>query len=150
MKIFTLAFLKQLFVVIVTFLLPIKGIIVVVGLSILVDTVTGIIKSKKLNEPITSRRMSNIVSKMVLYQSAVILFFCIEKYILGDIVSLFISTELIVTKLVAITLVSIELKSINENVKAYTGYSLWQRFKDLLIRAKEIKDDIEEVQKDKE
>lgn len=148
MKVFTLAFLKQLFIIIITFLMPIKGIIVVVGLSILVDTITGIIKSKKLDQPITSRRMSNIVSKMVLYQSAVILFFCIEKYILGDIVSLFISTELIVTKLVAITLVSIELKSISENIKKISGISLWDKFKEIVIRAKEVNDDFNDFKKD--
>lgn len=148
MKVFTLAFLKQLFIIIITFLMPIKGIIVVVGLSILVDTITGIIKSKKLDQPITSRRMSNIVSKMVLYQSAVILFFCIEKYILGDIVSLFISTELIVTKLVAITLVSIELKSISENIKKISGISLWDKFKEIVIRAKEVNNDFNDFKKD--
>lgn len=135
-------------IVVLSFFLPIHGVILAVGLSIIADTIMGMLKACKIKEPITSRKLSVVVSKMILYQSALILFFIIEKYILTDFVGLFTSLEFIVTKLVAITLISIEVKSIDENFKAIKGYSLWDKFKFMLLRAKEIKSDLEEVKKD--
>ena len=130
-----------------SFLMPIATVLIVVGLFIFADTITGIWKSIKKQQKITSKRLSNVISKMVLYQSAVVLFFVLEKYILGDMVLHFISVQWFLTKLVALTLVSIELTSINENIYAVTGFSFWNKFKDLLKRTKEIKDEISDVSK---
>ena len=136
-------FFKYLFTIIIAFLLPIKGIMLAVGFSILADTIIGLYRAKKQNQQITSRRLSNIVSKMFLYQGAVVLFFIIEKFILGDIVSLFVTaSEFIITKLIAMALIGIELKSINENYESATGISVWSKIKEVLTRAKEIKDDL--------
>lgn len=138
-------YLRHFLMSLLAFLMPIKGIIIAVGLAILADTITGIIKARKTKEEITSRKLSNIVSKMVLYQSAVILFFIIEKFILADILMMFINIEFLATKLVALTLISIELKSVNENVKATTGLSLWERFKTMLNRVKEVKQEVKDL-----
>lgn len=136
-------FFKNFLMLVIAFLLPIKGILLAVGFSILADTIIGIYKSKKLNQKITSRRLSNIVSKMFLYQGAVILFYMIEKFILGDIVSLFVTaTEFLITKLIAMALIGIELKSINENYQEATGISLWSKVKEVLTRAKELKKEL--------
>lgn len=140
-KLFWLTFLKKFLLIIILFFAPIKGIIILVGMMIAVDTVTGILRSKKIGLPITSRRASHIVSKLVLYESAVLLFFCIEHFILGDFIMLIISIKYLLTKLVAITLIGIELKSINENMTTVIGYSLFNKFKDLLLRAKEFKEE---------
>ncbi len=140
-------FLKQLLLTVIAFLLPIKGILILVGLMILADTITGIYKAKKRGEVINSRRLSDVVSKMFLYQGAIVLFFMIDKYLLGDIIGIFTTVEYLGTKIVALTLVSIEIKSIDENQMAITGVSLWTRFKDLIKRAKEIRTDIKDVTK---
>lgn len=131
--------------IILAFLSPIIPLILIVGLCMVLDTIAGIIRAKKLKEPITSRKLSKLISKMVLYQTALITFFCIEKYIIGDFVVLFTSISLFLTKLVAATLAYIEIKSIGENVEIITGKNIWNMFKEMLNRTKELKQEVENV-----
>ena len=79
------------FQLVATFLLPIRALIFLVGLLIIIDTISGIWKAKKTHQAITSRKLSAVISKMVLYQAGVILFFVLEKYMLGEFVRLFTS-----------------------------------------------------------
>ena len=135
----------QLLAVISTFFLPITGILFLIGFAIVVDTLTGIWKSKKLNIPITSRKLSAIISKLMLYEVAVILFYLIDKFILNDIILVFFSIPLMLTKILALVLVSIETLSISENIKAVKGIDLWQSMKLLFARARDIKQDIDTI-----
>ena len=127
------------------FFLPISGILFLIGFAIFIDTLTGIWKSKKLKIPITSRKLSAIVSKLFLYELAVIGFYLIDYWILNDIIMTFFSVKLMLTKILALTLVSIETMSINENYKAIHGISVWDSMKSLFARAKEIKQDLNEI-----
>ena len=135
-------------IIVSSFLTPITPLLLVVGLCIFADTFVGIWKAKKLKRKITSRKLSQIISKMVLYQSAIVLFFCIEKYILSDSIGLISQINLLLTKIVATTLISIELKSINENYETISGVSIWSKFKLLLSRTKELSNDVKEIKKD--
>jgi hypothetical protein len=135
----------QLLAVVSAFFLPITGILFLIGFSILVDTITGIWKAKKLGIPITSRKLSAIISKLMLYEVAVILFYLIDRFILNDIILVFFSIPLMLTKILALVLVSIEVMSISENYKAVKGIDLWASLKNLLQRSKEIKKDIDGV-----
>jgi len=132
----------QLLAVVSSFFLPITGILFLIGFAIVVDTLTGIWKAKKLGLPITSRRLSAIISKLMLYEVAVIGFYLIDKFILNDIILQFFSVPLMLTKILSLILVSIEVMSINENYKAVKGIDIWQGMKNLFARAKEIKKDI--------
>ena len=127
------------------FFLPISGILFLIGFAIFIDTLTGIWKSKKLKIPITSRKLSAIISKLFLYELAVIGFYLIDYWILNDIIMTFFSVKLMLTKILALTLVSIETMSINENYKAIHGISVWDSMKSLFARAKEIKQDLNEI-----
>lgn len=127
--------------VIIAFVAPINGIILAVGASIIFDTILGLWRSLKIGEKITSRKMSRMISKMLLYQFTLLLFFIIEKYILQDFIGYFINIPLFLSKLVAMTLIFIELTSINENFQGITGMSLWYKFKTMLQRTKELKED---------
>ncbi|NBW79983.1 MAG: hypothetical protein EBR27_13415 [Betaproteobacteria bacterium] len=127
------------------FFMPIYGLLFLVGFSIFVDTITGIWKAKKLKQPITSRRLSAVISKMLLYEITVILFYLIDKFILNDIILTFFSVPLMLTKVLSLILVSIEVVSINENYKAVKGIDLWQSAKNLISRAKELKKDADEI-----
>jgi len=89
-----------------------------IGVLILIDTMTGIWKAKKLGEKITSRKLSSIISKLALYEVTVIMFFLIDKFILNDIILTFFSVPFMLTKVVALVLASIEVMSINENYKS--------------------------------
>ena len=135
----------QLLAVISTFFLPITGILFLIGFAIVIDTLTGIWKAKKLGLPITSRKLSAIVSKLMLYEVAVILFYLIDKFILNDIILTLFSVPLMLTKILALILVSIEVISINENYEAVRGINMWTGMKNLFARARDIKQDIDTI-----
>ena len=127
------------------FFLPISGILIMIGVLIAIDTFTGIWKANKLNEKITSRKLSSIISKLALYEITVIMFFLIDAFILNDIILTFFSVPFMLTKVVALVLASIEVMSINENYKIVKGIDLWQSMKLLFARAKDIKKDIDKI-----
>ena len=143
-------YIIQLLAVVSAFFLPISGILFLIGFAILVDTLTGIWKAKKLGIPITSRGLSAIVSKLFLYEVAVILTYLIDKFILNDIILQFFSVPLMLTKVLSLVLVSIEAISISENYKAVKGIDIWSALKNLLQRSKEIKKDIDGVRYNKD
>lgn len=129
----------------ITFLSPIQGIMITVGLLILADTIFGIWKANKLGERITSRKFSQVISKMFLYQGTILLFFLIDMFIIGDILGALFSVPYLLTKVVALVLASVEVFSIDENYKAVHGSSLWNAFKKLVARSKEISADIKDI-----
>lgn len=131
--------------IVLTFFMPITGMVLAVGFSIFLDTITGIWKSRKNGVPISSRRLSAVISKMFLYQLTIILFFLIDWFILNDILKSIFTTELLLTKVLSLVLISIEVVSINENYKAVRGIDLWLSLKKLLSRAKELKNDSDEI-----
>jgi hypothetical protein len=128
-----------------SFFLPISGILFLIGFSIFVDTLTGLWKAKKLKIKITSRKLSAIISKLFLYELAVIGFYLIDFWILNDIILKFFSVPLMLTKILALTLVSIEVMSINENYISIRKISIWDSLRNLFLRAKEIKQDLNEI-----
>lgn len=139
------------FSIVLAFLIPIYGLILAVGCCIVADTIIGILKAKKLNgwKSISSRRLSAIVSKMFLYEGALVLFFFIDKFIIGEFTAIFIEIPLILTKILAATLCFIEIKSIDENIEIITGKSVWNRFKEMLTRAQEAKKEISDLKNSK-
>ena len=140
----------KLMAIILSFFLPIVGILILIAASVILDTITGIWKSKKLKQPITSRRLSAIISKILLYEATVMLFYAMDKFLLNDIVSSFFSIDLLTTKVLALVLVSIEVISINENYYAIYQKDLWYALKNLFARAKEVTSDFKNInEKDK-
>ena len=140
----------KLMAIILSFFLPIVGILILIAASVILDTITGIWKAKKLKQRITSRRLSAIISKILLYEATVMLFYAMDKFLLNDIVMQFFSIELLTTKILALTMVSIEVISINENYKAVKGIDLWASLKNLFARAKEVTSDFKNInEKDK-
>ena len=129
------------------FFLPISGILIMIGVLISIDTITGIWKANKIGEKITSRKLSAIISKLALYEVTVIMFFLIDQFILNDIILTFFSVPFMLTKIVALVLASIEVMSINENYKVVKGIDLWQSMKLLFARAKDINDDVKKIKK---
>jgi hypothetical protein len=135
----------KLLATISAFLMPISGLLFLVGFVIVLDTITGVWKSVKNKTKITSRGLSAIISKMLLYEVTVILFYMIDHFILNNIILQFFSVQLLLTKILALILVSIEVMSINENYKAVKGLDLWQAMKNLFARAKDIKKEVDEI-----
>ena len=137
----------QLMAIVSSFFLPISGILILIGVSVILDTITGVWKSYKLKTKVTSRKLSAVISKILLYEVTVMLFYLIDYYILNDIVLTFFSVSLLTTKILALVLVSIEIISINENYKAVKNIDLWQSLKNLFARAKEVTQDFKDINK---
>ncbi len=131
--------------VIGAFLAPIGPLLLVVGLFIIADTITGIIKVFKIKKKFTSRCLSKVISKIVLYFSAIILTYILDRFLLGQIVNKFIDIEYFSTKIVALFACGVEIVSMKENIKLITGIDFWSKFKILLKRAKETKDEITDL-----
>jgi len=137
--------LLKLITICVSFFLPISGILGLLFALILSDTATGIWKAKHLKEKITSRKLSAIISKLLLYELCVILFYLIDYFILNDIILTFFSVPLMLTKVLALVLASIEIMSISENWRVVKGVNLYQSAKLLFSRAKEVKDELNKI-----
>lgn len=126
-------------------LMPIKPLILLVGVCISLDTFFGIYRAVKHRKKITSRALSAVISKMALYELALILFYFIDSIILNDITNSFTPVDLFVTKMVAAVLVSVEVLSMLENIKLATGHDFIGMAKKTLRRSKSIKNEVEDI-----
>jgi hypothetical protein len=133
----------------ILFYTPITGLLIGVGIAIIFDTFTGIFKSIKLKgiASVKSRILSNIISKMVLYELCIISLFAIDYYVLNEFVIRSFGIDFMFTKICAIMLIFVELVSIKENIEETFKISLWQLLKNAFNRAKEIKTDVDEISK---
>lgn len=142
-------YLNYLLTSLILFYTPINGLLIGVGVAIIFDTFTGIFKSIKLNgiSSIRSRILSNIISKMALYELCIISLFAIDKYVLNEFVIRSFGIDFMFTKICAIMLIFVELVSIKENIEETFSVDLWKLLKATLNRAKEIRTDIDEIKK---
>lgn len=126
---------------------PIHGLLIAVASAIILDTITGIFKSIKLNgwKSVRSRKLSNIVSKMLLYEICVLFLFLMDKYLLNEFIMHAFGFQYMFTKICAILLMFIELVSIKENIEEAYKIDFWQMLKKVLSRAKEINQDINDI-----
>lgn len=126
---------------------PIHGLLIAVASAIVLDTITGIFKSIKINgwKSVRSRKLSNIVSKMLLYEICIFFLFLMDKYLLNEFIMHAFGFEYMFTKICAILLMFIELVSIKENIEESFKVDLWLMMKKILSRAKEIKTDINDI-----
>lgn len=129
------------------FFTPIQGLVITVGMIVLLDTFTGIFKSVKLRgwRSIRSRILSNIISKMLLYEMCIVLLFPIDKFLLNDLLIHVISVQFFATKLTCIVIILIEGTSIKENIEEALNIKIWQILRNAIKRAKEVKQDIDDL-----
>jgi hypothetical protein len=126
---------------------PIYGLLIAVGAAIVLDTFTGIFKSVKLRGwcSIRSRILSNIISKMALYEICILFLFLIDKFVLNEFIVKWFGFDFMFTKICAILLIFVELVSIKENIEETFKVDIWALLKKAFLRAKEIKIDIEDI-----
>ena len=109
--------------------LPIKELMLTIGFLVAADMVVGIWKALKLKQRIRSRRMSDTITKLLLYQIAIMSGFLIESFIIAELIP--------ITKLVATVIAVIEFKSIIESIESVTGKDLWSKLKTIIGRKSE-------------
>tara|TARA_R100000152_G_C6781941_1_gene217689 strand:+ start:2805 stop:3239 length:435 start_codon:yes stop_codon:yes gene_type:complete len=132
----TSVFMKTILV----FFSPIKPIILLVGLSTILDTIAGIWRAKKLKEKVSSRKArKGLIPKLMSYIVAVLLVYTTDFFIINELVGNFISIDYLATKLIALALISVEVKSIDESFKAVKGCSFLQKITDIILKARDIR-----------
>jgi hypothetical protein len=114
---------------IATVFLPIKELMITIGFLVAMDMVVGIWKAIKLGQRIRSRRMSDTITKLMLYQIAIVSGFLIETYVIEQLIP--------ITKLIATVVAIIEFKSIIESIESVTGKDLWSKIKAIIGRKSE-------------
>lgn len=127
------------------FFLPVQGILIAVFIAVLADTATGIYKAKKLAKPIISKRMSDIIAKLIIYEVVVLLLFLIDHFLLQEFMKIWFSVDYFFTKLIALVVVAIELTSMKENIEEATGLDILKWLRSTLQRTKEIKNDVNDI-----
>lgn len=131
------------------FFTPVKGSLIAVGIAIAFDTISGIFKTIKLHgrKSFNSRTLSNVISKMFLYNGCVLSLFIMDYFLLNEFAKEAFGFEYMVTKACAIVLMTVELVSIRENIEQALNIDIWAMLKKIFNRAKEIKSDINEITK---
>ena len=120
-------FLLKFFASILLILSPLAPIVISLGILIFIDFITGVYKSVKIKDTITSRKMSLTVSKLLLYNLAILSGFLCETFLIKE-----IPFTKIISGFIALT----ELKSISENVTAVTGVNYWNKIMEYVKRSK--------------
>ena len=120
-------------------LAPVKPMVAIAIMFIWCDMFFGIWRSVKLKgwKSIRSRRLSSTISKSLLYSGSIVAIFLMEKFVLADILGMFVKVDLILTKAFTFFCVMVEIKSINESYYDITGKNILQSFKQFLTRSKQ-------------
>ena len=133
------AILGYILALFLAFILPIQGLLITVFVAIGMDTIYGLFRAYKRNETITSRKLSQVISKILLYLGSILVVYAVEKFMLGDILQKVLAIPFFLTKGLAALFTMIELMSISESYKLLTGVSIFEKFKLIIRRTNEIK-----------
>jgi hypothetical protein len=131
--------------VLILFFAPIKGIIILVAFSTILDTAFGIWKASKLKEKVNSKTFRHgFVPKLFSYVGAIMLVYASDFFIINYLTKEVISVDYLSTKVIALMLISIEVKSMDESFEKVKGYSFITKIVKLIIQAKNVKKKITE------
>lgn len=113
-----MSYLKFLGLSAIAILAPIHAVMITVGVLIISDLILGIWAALKRGEKITSAALRRTVSKMLIYQLAIITGFLCQHYLIEDFFP--------ITKLIAGVIGAVEMKSILENADSINGSSIFK------------------------
>ena len=119
-----------------TFLAPIASVMIAVGVLIMIDFIMGIIAARKTGDKINSKKMSNTLIKMLVYQLLIITSHLIELYLVPWLPILKITLSFIGI---------IEFLSIGENFTKITKKNFVKYIKDF-IQSKLKSNDIPDIE----
>lgn len=126
--------------VLLVFFAPIKGIIILVALSTILDTAFGVWKASKLKENVNRKTFRHgFVPKLMSYIGAIMLVYASDFFIINYLTKEVISVDYLATKVIALMLISIDVKSMDESFQKVKGYSFIGKIVKLIIQAKDVK-----------
>lgn len=123
---------KILLLAVLAIFAPIKGAIIAVGVLTFSDLILGIIAAKKRGEKITSGKLRQTVSKLVIFEVCLLLAFITEFYLLGSLLP--------ISKIAAAYIGIVEFQSIVENLNEINGSPVFTRLIKLLNKKAEEED----------
>jgi len=116
---------------------PVAPLLLTIGFLIGMDFIFGIYRAHKTGEVITSRKMGNTISKIVLYNIMVLSVYLLDHYILN--------TGLGLEKIAASLIGIVELRSLDESFVKIYGWSIYDKINKSIQRGTSTtKDKIEE------
>lgn len=113
---------------------PIKALLLVTGLLIFSDLISGILSARKKGQKISSAGLRRTVTKVMVYNAAIMLGFVTETYMLDGFLPL--------SKIAAGLISVVEMKSILENLDTINGNPI---FKTLIDKLGSINDGVKVV-----
>lgn len=142
---YVLIFFKTLLVLIATILTPIKGLLLVTGMAVFLDTVFAIYTTITLNgwKSYQSTKLFNIVVKSFFYFGSIVLAYVIDTHIVGN--NLIMGIEIFISKVITLFWLYIECKSIDETSQKHGNKPFYVILKNILDKAKDLKKDINEI-----
>lgn len=121
----------------VALLIPIKAVIITVGIVVFADLFTGILAAIKRKEKITSAGLSRTVAKMAVYQTVIITGYLIQINLISNMLPL--------VNIVGSVIGLVEFKSLIENANYILGDDM---FKEVIKRLSSKNDTPENKSKD--
>jgi hypothetical protein len=101
----------------VVYFAPTKTALLTIGFFVFCDAVTGILASRAKEEPFTSRKLRRTIAKFLAYGIGILVSHVVQVNLLPT-----MDCVKIIAGLIAFT----ELKSIDENIKVLTGFSMFK------------------------
>jgi hypothetical protein len=135
-------FLKSLILAFISFLSPIYGIIFLLSLAVMTDTVFAIYATIKLNgiKSFQSNKLFNLAIKTFFYMGSLLLAFTIDTFIVSS--NTMFGIELLFSKVIAILWIYIEVKSIDETSIKLGNKPLLTIIKEMINVFKSLKKDM--------
>jgi phage-related holin len=126
MKTWIISHFNNLIIATVAILSPVVPLLLTIGFLIVIDFIFGIYRAHKTGEVITSRKMGNTISKILLYNLMVLSVYFLDHYIL--------KTGLNLEKIAASLIGIVELKSLDESFVKLFGWSIYEKIKKAIQR----------------
>ena len=135
-------FLKSILIALFSFISPVWGLFLMVGIAVVLDTVYAIYSAVNKDGwgVYKADKLFKLVQKTFFYMGSLLLAFCIDKYVVSN--NLIFGLDYLFTKALAVMWVYIEVKSIDDKSVKNGNKSMYSLIKELLKNAKKIKEDI--------
>lgn len=127
------------------FLLPIAPLMLVIGITVIADTLFGrraakavaLKEGKDVDVEVTSKKTrEGLVPKLIGYQVAIITMFILDSWAINEMVINYVPFAYLATKIVGGFLIFIEWTSINESYKKIKGITLNDLFRNYISSLK--------------
>lgn len=143
--VYIITFIKAFLITIATFLTPIKGLLIITGTAVFLDTIFAIYTTIKLNgwASYQSTKLFNIVVKSFFYLGSIVLAYFIDTHIIEK--NTLFGINLLMSKAVTIFWLYIELKSIDETSQKLGNKPFLDIINGIVKWLKSFKKDINEI-----